>query len=71
MNICMSYQVFIIHIQPKQDISIPGKNENFGPYKNENLILEELDIEKDHKNLRGKSLDTKSYARDNLSERTL
>ena len=50
-----------------------GKNknvsENVGLYKNEELILEEQDIKKDHKNLQGKNLDTKSRTKKDLSER--
>ena len=34
------------------------------------MILEEQDIEKDHKNLGGKSLDIENYAKDGLAERT-
>lgn len=59
-------------MQPKQDISISGKNENisenFGFYKNEKSLLEEQDIEKDHRNLIGKRLDIENYAFNSLSE---
>ena len=42
-----------------------------GLHKDEKLTLEEQDIEEDHRNLGGESLDTGSCARDSLSGRTL
>lgn len=57
-------------MQSKQDTLMPEKNdnilENFKPYKNEKSILEEQKIEKDYKNLIGKSLDTESYIKNGL-----
>ena len=70
MNICTSQQVFPIHMQPKQNTLIPREDDNtsknFGIYKDEESILEEEDIEDNHTNLVGKSLDTKSRVRDGL-----
>lgn len=43
---------------------------NFGPYKDKKSILEKQKMEKDHKNLIGKSLDTKSYAKNSLLKHT-
>lgn len=40
------------------------------PHEDERSTLKEVDIEGDHKNWLGKSLDTESYARNGLSERT-
>lgn len=40
--------------------------ENFGPLKDEKSKLKEKNIEKDHKNLIKKSLDTRNYTRKNL-----
>ena len=61
-------------MQPKQNTPIPGKDENAlentEPHDNEESILEEQDIERDHTNLGSKSLDTRSRARDGLSEHT-
>lgn len=42
--------------------------ENFEPHEDEKFILEEQDIEGDHRDLIGKSLDTKSHLRVGLSE---
>ncbi len=62
-------------MQPKQDTLIPGKDdntsENFGPHEDEESKLEEQDIEEDHRNLLGKSLDTRSHVRDGLLGHTL
>ena len=58
-------------MQPKQDIPILGKEKNFGPDKDEKLTFEEQVIKKDHKNLGGKSLDTKSCTRNGLAGQTL
>ncbi len=61
-------------MQPKQDTLILGKDDNalgnFVPYEDEKSTLEEQDIERDHRNLIGKSSDTESRARDGLSRRT-
>ncbi len=73
MNTCTSQQVLPICMQPKQDTPIPGEDENtsdnFGLHENEESILEEQDIEGDHRNLVGDNSDTKSHARDGLSQR--
>ena len=49
---------------------MPGKDnyasEIFGPHEDEKSILEEQEIERDHRNLVGKSSDTRSDARDGL-----
>ena len=45
-------------------------SKNVGPHEDEESILEEQDIEEDHRNLGGKSSDTRSCARDGLSGRT-
>ncbi len=62
-------------MQPKQDILIPGEGDNvsgnFEPHEDEESILEEQEIERDHRNLVGKSSDTGSHARDGLLRRTL
>ena len=60
INTCTSHQIFSIHIQPKQNTPILGKEAHFGPHKNEKLTLEEQDIEGNHKNLGCKSLDTET-----------
>ncbi len=74
MNTCTSQQVLPICLQPKQDMPIPGEDENtsdnFGLYEDEESILEEQDIEGDHRNSVGESSDTRSHARDGLSGRT-
>ncbi len=61
-------------MQPKQDMPIPGEDDNtsdnFGLYEDEEFILEEQDIESDYRNLVGESSDTGSHARDGLSRRT-
>lgn len=46
-------------------------SDNFGNYKDEESILKVQDIEGDHRDLVGKSLDIQSCARDSLSKRTL
>ncbi len=74
MNTYTSQQVFPIHMQPKQYIPILRENENisdnFGLYEDEESILEEQNIEGDHRNSVGKSSDTGSHARDGLSGQT-
>ncbi len=74
MNTYTSQQVLLICMQPKQDTPIPGENENtsdnFGLHEDEKSILEEQDIEGDHRYSVGESLDTRSHARDGLSGRT-
>lgn len=40
-------------------------------YVDEKSILEKQDVEKDYRNLINKIQDTKSYAKDSLSERTI
>lgn len=61
-------------MQPKQDTLILGEDdntsENVGFYEDEKSTLEEQDIEEDHRNLVGKSSDTESCVRDDLSEHT-
>lgn len=44
--------------------------ENFESYKDKKSILEEQDIEGDHRDLIGKSLNTKSHRRNSLLGRT-
>lgn len=43
-------------------------SDNFQPYIDKKSTLKEQDIEKDHRNLVDKSLDTGRYIRDNLSK---
>ncbi len=73
INTYMSQQVFSIYLQPKQDIPIPGKDdnisENFGPHEDEESTLKEQDIEEDYRNLVDKSLDIGSCTKDSLSGR--
>lgn len=52
---------------PKED---NNAIENFGSQEDEKSILEEQKIEKDHKNLIGKSLNTESHAKNGLLRRT-
>ena len=70
INIHISYQVFSIYMQSKQDVLIlvETKNtlKNFEPYKKKKSILEKQDIKKNHRNLRNKSLNTKIHAKNNL-----
>ncbi len=58
-------------MQPKQDMLIPEDNkntsENFMPHEDEKSIFLEQDIEKDYRNLVGKSLDTGICVKDGLS----
>ena len=63
MNICMSYQILLICMQPKQNTPLPGEKENFIPHEDEKLILEKQDIDKDHRNLEGKSSDIETRVR--------
>ena len=44
-------------------------SEYFGPHEKEEYTLDEQDIEGDHRDLVGEYLDTRSRARDSLSER--
>ncbi len=57
-------------MQLKQDILISEEDENalenFVPYENEESILEDQDIERDHRNLVEESSDTESRVRDVL-----
>ena len=52
-----------------------GKNddasENFGPHKNEKFTIDKQKMEKDYKDLVGKSSDIGSRTRDGLSGHTL
>ena len=70
MNTCTSHQIFPICMQLKQDTPILRKEENIsenvGPHEDKELILEEQDIEEDHRNLGDESLDTGSRIRDSL-----
>ena len=54
-------------MNPKYDMPMPGKNnnasDNFRPYKDEESISKAQDIEKDHRNLVGKSSDTGNRAK--------
>ena len=77
INACTSQiiqQGLLIRMQPKQDMSMPGEDDNsseyFGSHENEKYILNEQNIEGDHRDLVGKSSDTKSRAKDDLSGRT-
>lgn len=45
-------------------------SDDFWPYKNKKFILKAQNIEKDHKILIDKSLDTKNYIKNNLSKYT-
>ena len=53
---------------------MPGKDNNLseyiGPHKDKEYTLDAQNIEGDYRNLVGKSLNTKSRARDSLSEHT-
>lgn len=46
-------------------------SDDFGLHKNLKSTLKEQDIEENHRNLVGKSLDTESHIQDILSEQTL
>ena len=70
MNIYTSHQVFPIHMKLEQNTPTPGEEVNFRLHGDENLILKEQEIEGDHRNLGGKSLDTESRVRDGLARRT-
>ena len=74
INTYTSQQIFLIRIQPKRNLLIPREenniSENFGLHEDEKLTLEEQDIEKNHKNMVGKSLDIGSHTRDGLSGHT-
>ena len=69
INTCTSQQIFLICMQPKQDILIAREDvnasKNFRPHKDDES--EVYDIERDPRNLIGKSSDTKSSARYGLS----
>lgn len=61
MNTYISYtiqQIHPIHLQLKQDMPIPGQDnnvlDNFRPHKNEDFTLEKQIIEEDNKDLVGK-----------------
>ena len=71
MNMYTSHQVLPIRMQPQQNTPISGKKANFGPHEDEKSILQEQDIERDHKNLGGKSSDPENRARDGLARHTL
>lgn len=62
-------------MQPKQDMSMPGKNDSaseyFRPYEDNKYTLNKQNIEKDHRNLVSKSLDLKSHTKNNLLRYTL
>lgn len=66
--------IFLTHMQPKQNILIPGEDdnilENFGSYENEKSTLKEQDIEKNHEKLAGKSSNTRSCVKNGLSGHT-
>lgn len=53
---------------------MPEKNnntlKNFGPYKDEKSIIKKQEIGRDYRDLIGKNLDTKSHAKDSLTEYT-
>ena len=70
MNTCTSHQVFLIHMQPKQNTAILREDENvpenIGPHQDKESTLEEQDNKEDHKNLGGESLDTGSCTSNNL-----
>ncbi len=74
MNTCTGRQDLPIRIH-KQDIPIPREGDNasrnFGLHEDEESILEEQDIEGDHRNFVGKRLDTRSRVSNSLSGRTL
>ena len=67
-------QVFPIRIQSKQDMLMLEEDdnvlENFGPYEDEEFIMKKQEIEGDQRDLVGKSLDTRSRAKDGLSGHT-
>ena len=54
-------------MQPKQDMQIPGEDDNaldnFGPYEDEKSTPKVQNIEKNHRDLVGKSSNTRSCAR--------
>ena len=70
----MSQKILPIRIQPKQNTPIPRKDnnasKNFGPHEDEESILKEQDIERDHTNLVAKSLNTRNRTKKGLSGRT-
>lgn len=61
-------------MQQKYDTTMPEKDDdilkNFGPYKDEQSLLEEQDIKKDHKDLISKYSNTGDYIRNSLLENT-
>ncbi len=73
MNTYISQQFFPIYMQLKQDTPIPGEDNNaletFEPYKDEKSILEKQNIERDYKNLVGKSSDIEICTKNSLSKR--
>ena len=60
-------QVFLIHMILKEDMPMPGENnkpsDNFGPYQEKEFTPEAQDTEKDHRDVLGKSSDTKSHTK--------
>lgn len=74
INLYTSEWIFLIYIQPKQDIIIPRKDnnvsDNFGPYEDKKSILEKYDIQGNYKNLVDKNLNTKSCIKNGLSKYT-
>ena len=54
-------------MKPKQDMPMPEEDynvsDNFGSYEDEGSIPEAQDIEEDHRNLVGKSSDTRSHTK--------
>ena len=69
MNMYTSQVILPIYMHPKQNMPIPGEDDNISEnhWLHENNKSEEQDIEGDHRNLVGESSDTKSRARDDLS----
>ena len=74
INPCISQfiqQVFLIFMPPKQDTPMLRENdntlENFVPYKDKESTIENQEIEKDHRDLVGKSFDIRSCTKDCLS----
>ena len=76
INTCTSQiiqQGLLICMQPEEDMPMLRKDDNasvyFEPHKSEEYTLNEQDIERDHRDSMGKSSNTRSFARDNLSGR--
>lgn len=70
MNTFTSQQIFLIRIKLKQNILILKEDDNtsfnFVRHENEKFILEKDYIERDHRNLLDKSLNTGSHIKDGL-----